>query len=525
MDKQTKMAILKKIKDRSEISDEDDCVIWIGKYKNKNVPIVNHKSDEQKYNAVNIIRFLWAYNYPNIPIKPGEKLVRTCDNPKCVNIEHIKPRTTAISKQGIWKRMLKHSKRNKNKKYDDNFCLEWTGFIHYGYGKIGVKNASHPVHRVSYWIHHDEYDNIEDIPKNNKEGILEIAHKCNNSKCFEFSHLKLCSRIENNSKDKLANDTLLRGTRSNFCTITEELAQKIKLSKTISGDKNHMTQKERAEKFGVSLKIVSSIDEGRSWAHLLDKNGKAILGTSVFSIQRRQQRKDAKRRVWTPEDFKKAQEKLESRSKLDDKGSLFEKSYCLLWVGSICKGGYGKIGVNNQLFSTHKLACCIKNKTLETNGLQVRHLCGKKLCINPLHLKFGTPKENAADKKIHGTAGLKLTIKTANKIRSQHQTGIYTYSKLAKKYNVSAPTISNIVRNKIYIDNSIKKYSGSKINPKKSKSTNKIPNKPSKSKNDIKSGSKTSKSGNNSKSGSKTSKPKKSSKSGNKSVSVSKSKK
>ena len=33
----------------------------------------------------------------------------------------------------------------------------------------------------------------------------------------------------------------------------------------------------------------------------------------------------------------------------------------------------------------------------------MRHLCGNRRCCNPNHLAWGTQKENAADRKIHGT--------------------------------------------------------------------------------------------------------------------------
>jgi hypothetical protein len=365
------------------------------------------------------------------------------------------------------------------------------------YGRTKIKKDQF-VHRVSYWIHHDEYDNIGDIPKKNEEGILDVAHLCNNPICFEPSHLKLCSRIENCSH-KLANGTLSRGTKSNFCSITEELAQEIKLSKTARSDKNYMSARQRSEKFGVSLAIVSQIDNGNSWAHLPNKNGDVSPSPATHI---RKQRKIAKQRTWSTEDFKKAQKRLESKSVLDDDGAFFEGSQCQFWSGCINRG-YGIITVNNQRFRVHVLACCIKNKTLETNGLECRHLCGKKLCINPLHLQFGTHQENERDKVAHGTSPHKLDFKTANKIRSQYKTGKYTHRILAKMYNVSDRTISDIINNKTYIGHPKIKHSGSKSSSKKIKPPTKIC-------------SKFSKSINKTESGSKTSRPKKSSKSNNK---------
>lgn len=37
-------------------------------------------------------------------------------------------------------------------------------------------------------------------------------------------------------------------------------------------------------------------------------------------------------------------------------------------------------------------------------GKQAAHNCGNAGCINPNHLRWATPKENAADKVLHGTA-------------------------------------------------------------------------------------------------------------------------
>jgi hypothetical protein len=448
MDKQAKLIILKKIEDRSEISNEDDCVIWNGSFELGGRGCILYHELNGKKSIINIIRFLWTQNYPDIPIKPTEKLARNCDNAKCVNIEHIniKPLEIPISKQEVWERLLKKSKRNKNIEYDGKKCLELSGYKHQGYGRISIKNNPYLTHRVSYWIHHDEYDNIEDIPKNNEEEILDVAHLCNNAICFEAAHLKLCGRLEN-SNDKLANGTLSRGIKSNFCTITEELAQEIKLSKTMLGDENYMTAKQRSEKFGVSLHVVNNIDRGNSWGHVPDKNGNTSSDATAYV---RKRHKIAKQRIWSMEDFKNAQKKLESKSVLDGNGIYFEDSQCILWTGQKNEDGYGRIKVNGREFRAHILACCIKNNSLETNCLQVRHLCGKRSCINPNHLMLGTAKENKADQVIHGTSLHKLNVKTANKIRSQYKTRKYTYLKLGKIYSVSESTISKIIRNKIY---------------------------------------------------------------------------
>lgn len=62
---------------------------------------------------------------------------------------------------------------------------------------------------------------------------------------------------------------------------------------------------------------------------------------------------------------------------------------------------------------------------------------GRRLCVNPDHLSFGSAIENAADKKMHGTTGKKLTMKQANEIRLLYKSGNYKQVDLSKNMTLA----------------------------------------------------------------------------------------
>jgi len=72
---------------------------------------------------------------------------------------------------------------------------------------------------------------------------------------------------KDNGADKVRNGTSLRGTRHHAVTITAERAKAISLW----ADKLPMVRV--AEKFGVSIQIVSHIKHGHAWNHV---TGKAV---------------------------------------------------------------------------------------------------------------------------------------------------------------------------------------------------------------------------------------------------------
>jgi hypothetical protein len=396
------------------------------------------------------------WNYYNEPIKRNERLIHKCGDLLCVNIEHIDviPIAKIASKKEVWDRLFKHGKIDETSEYDGKKCLTWQGCYKSGSGYVqcSVNNKLYYVHRIAYWIFHDEYETIDDIPIVDDDGRrLVVRHLCGQSSCFEISHLEIGTESVNNYEDKINAGTINRGENHHNRSIPEKLAQKIKRSKLDRNDKNYMTIKERAAHFGVSYNIVHKIDNNETWSHIPDKDG-IILPTSKKRERERKAKIKAKNRKWTEKMFKQARWKLDTHSKIDRNGQKYKNSFCRLWTGKCKPDGYATTMIHGKETFIHVHACCVKYRMTNLGGAQVLHKCGRRLCVNPHHLSLGSAIENAADKKIHGTSGRKLTMEQANEIRSLHESGDYKQVDLAKKYKVNADTISNIIHNRTYVD-------------------------------------------------------------------------
>lgn len=130
---------------------------------------------------------------------------------------------------------------------------------------------------------------------------------------------------------------------------------------------------------------------------------------------------------------------------------------CQLWLGST-GSGYPRPRIDGELAMLHRLSYAHRYGPIpayDPRGLIVCHSCGNRLCINPQHMYLGFAKDNALDMVSHGTAGKlkgedignsKLKENDVKKIRQNVSSNFY----LAKKYNVTAATISNVKTNKTW---------------------------------------------------------------------------
>jgi hypothetical protein len=118
-------------------------------------------------------------------------------------------------------------------------CWEWQGYIaECGYGEISISGVKFYTHRFSAYIR-----KREDISNS------QVNHKCDNKICVRPSHYYLGTAKEN------MQDIIERGNVNRDRKISDDEVEKVR-DMALKGEK---TQKEIADKFGISQSHVSKI--------------------------------------------------------------------------------------------------------------------------------------------------------------------------------------------------------------------------------------------------------------------------
>ena len=144
---------------------------------------------------------------------------------------------------------------------------------------------------------------------------------------------------------------------------------------------------------------------------------------------------------------------LHKRSKVND------KTNCIEWYLGKNKG-YGCFKRNGVTYAAHRISYELyKGKIPE--AMFVCHHCDNRSCINPDHLFLGTNQDNMIDMRKKGRGNnnwiksgeeqgsSKLKEEDIKIIKQMINEGVLL-KLIAKKFNVSLMTISNIKRNKIW---------------------------------------------------------------------------
>lgn len=421
--------ILDRIK--TTCTDIGECNIWTGYVNKKGLALAT-------VNAIPVCltRFAWLHAHPESAVVPASHYCATvCGNRLCLNSDHIAliAKKQEFDVQKAWKSLEARGKRLEN----GCFVAEKE------YRMITINGKTIAFHRLSYMIKMG----ISSIPLMSEDGEVKlmVRHKCNNPCCFEPSHLELGTQYQNDYDDKIEAGTIQRGEQHYNAQITEELAREIKLSKPAC--RRGPTQQERAAKFGVSLNTVSSIDCGRAWSHLPDKDGNIVVKGGPRRVKGRALRKKAKARIWDEQMFDTAKSRLAEKLKIAAGNNEHVGTPCHEWTGNTKKSGYGRIVVLGREFMTHVLAAAIAQKAHVHEGEIVRHKCGNLKCCREDHLQIGTSAENAQDTLAHGRCSFaKLDNEKVLQIKQLLQENDVDMHQIAKQFNVIYETIKGIAQ-------------------------------------------------------------------------------
>ena len=128
---------------------------------------------------------------------------------------------------------------------------------------------------------------------------------------------------------------------------------------------------------------------------------------------------------------------------------------CHLWTAST-RSGYGAFDVDGKTVSAHRYSLERSVGPAPKDKPQAIHACRNRHCVNPQHLKWGSPLENMLDRNRDGTSNhghtnaqgekcgtAKLKEGDVHQIRRLLSQG-YSQRETAEFYDVHNTTISQI---------------------------------------------------------------------------------
>jgi hypothetical protein len=160
--------------------------------------------------------------------------------------------------------------------------------------------------------------------------------------------------------------------------------------------------------------------------------------------------------------------KREPIERFMEKILIDQTSECWNWQACCTSQGYGRFRGKDRIMTlAHRWAYEHFNGTIP-NGMCVCHTCDNPGCCNPDHLWLGTRAENVVDRDRKGRQAVgdrhgsrlfpnnrprgmlhknsKLSESQVVNILDEYQSGNFTLSDLARRYQVNMTTISRIIK-------------------------------------------------------------------------------
>lgn len=130
----------------------------------------------------------------------------------------------------------------------------------------------------------------------------------------------------------------------------------------------------------------------------------------------------------------------------------FSSDDCLVWPFNKDHAGYGTLRYDGRPQKASRVVCSLVHGAAPSPHHEAAHSCGNGRlgCVNPRHIRWATPRENQADRIIHGTSNRgkrgKLTAVDVRNIRSLAKT--MKQQAIADRYGMHQSSISYIINNK-----------------------------------------------------------------------------
>lgn len=484
--KKVKVDIWKQIEEKllSQTKKQGEHVIWEGKMSKHGGWLT--MSFDKKIKPI----FDWYYRWSTKTIDPNpskSRYKKICDEKNCLSHFILTTqKLTSVTEMSPDDYINICEQINQNSEWSDlptgnpelkTKCRLWTAAKMGNYGSMKAFGSTSYVTRIVLQL-----VLFQDIPTN-----IVARHKCLNKLCINEDHLELGTQKDNN-KDKQRDGTHKFGESSHLSTITDGLAKKIFWSQS-----PEKSRKQRAIEFGVSERIVHSIDTGETWRHLftdsdrlkvhqITKRSSPLTNDQIQKILRHQQDglsilecskimnmgKWRIRNIYNKKTFQKeksvpqktstlirstfTQQEIDKiRDRILDNITEQKSDQGIHWIWKRCHDkGYGRTSIKSCSLLAHRVSFFVFTDCKQLTPIDfIRHKCRETACVNPDHLEIGSAKQNSEDRIRDGTHPIgeknpnaSISDKLAKEIKNSK--GLGSARERAKHFSVSYNIVINI---------------------------------------------------------------------------------